>query len=52
MVSVLKLKWNQVVHQNSSIIDGKGFDFEEVIEYDDDLLNWEIGQSLENQVKE
>lgn len=25
MVSVLKLKWNEVVHRRSSIIDGKGF---------------------------
>lgn len=28
------------------------FDFEEVIDHDDDLLNWEIGQSLENQIIE
>lgn len=52
MVPVLKLKWNQVVHKNSSIIDSKGFDFEEVIDRDYDLLNWEIGQSLENQIIE
>lgn len=49
MVSVLKLKLNQVIHQNSSIIDGKGFWLWRSHRPYDDFLNWEIGQSLENQ---